>query len=547
VQNVLYQFGGTGHVCDDAASWGPSFAGGDGSSGTPYLVCNRTHLDNIRNFVASGKVYEIRDHIDLAAGGSWTAIPNFQGTVQGLLDDSNVPQFSIRKMTTAVGFIADSNAGAATISNLRFSQPLVQHTEIDSGARIGTVLGQTSFSNNYAVTISRVHVFEPVVRITSATINHILGGIVGYVGSPFTLANSVLTNGIIEQPSGSGGFLGGLVGGTSDHNLHPTININSNSVSVTIRSNDSSMRAGGVAGYGGYTNKGVSLGSNVVSVSISTTGKAGGIAAECQDYCYLTSNSVSGTVVGGDYVGGLLGKVAALRSTNDSFVGTVEGDEFVGGFAGTSGTPFVVGGGVVYSSLRTAATVKGRDYVGGIFGLLTVNTGVNTWTFSLSKWSFGGSVVATGNYVGGLAGALINSTGTVSLTNSICTGSVTGNEFVGGLVGFLGNPPTTGTGWGPISKVAVTGAVSATVGSVGALVGGYHANFVGTTNTNGIGNSVASAFWDRETTGQSSSGFGDSGTGLTTAAMRSKDSFTDWDFNTIWRMNSTTRYPELRP
>jgi hypothetical protein len=108
-------------------------------------------------------------------------------------------------------------------------------------------------------------------------------------------------------------------------------------------------------------------------------------------------------------------------------------------------------------------------------------------------------VIGTGDNVGGLVGSNAG-----SITTSYNTGLVTGNEEVGGLVG---------------------------------------------TNADGL---ITSSFWDKETSGQSSSS---GGTGKTTAEMQTTSTFLDagWDFvgetesgtEDIWWILEGQDYPRL--
>ncbi|MFP4001983.1 MAG: PKD domain-containing protein, partial [Thermoplasmata archaeon] len=128
--------------------------------------------------------------------------------------------------------------------------------------------------------------------------------------------------------------------------------------------------------------------------------------------------------------------------------------------------------------------------------------------------------------------------------NSYATGNVSGNDYVGGLVGENDE--------GTVSNTYSTGYVNGSDDKVGGLVG---ENFQGTINksfaageVNGHGlnigglvgdnweGSINNSFWDMNTTGRSSSA---GGTGKTTAEMKDVATFTDtstegldepWDF-----------------
>jgi hypothetical protein len=157
-------------------------------------------------------------------------------------------------------------------------------------------------------------------------------------------------------------------------------------------------------------------------------------------------------------------------------------------------------------------------------------------------------------YVGGLVGL---NAGTVS--NSYSSGSMTGIEIVGGLVG--GNSGTVSNSYstgnvsgidivgglaglnsGTVSNSYSTGSVTGDV-KVGGLVGG-NAGTVSNSYSSGsvtgeidVGGlvgvnfgTVSNSFWDRETSGQTTSA---GGMGKTTAEMKSIATFTAWDIITV--------------
>ena len=101
---------------------------------------------------------------------------------------------------------------------------------------------------------------------------------------------------------------------------------------------------------------------------------------------------------------------------------------------------------------------------------------------------------------------------------------VTGNLAVGGLVGFA---------WSSnITDSYATGSVTGTGAQVGGLVGyDYHST-------------ITNSYWDTETTERNSSAGG--GLGKTTEEMMTKETYTDWDFEEIWKINEGNDYPKLR-
>ncbi len=152
-------------------------------------------------------------------------------------------------------------------------------------------------------------------------------------------------------------------------------------------------------------------------------------------------------------------------------------------------------GGTISNSYASQSLVSGGIAVGGLVGFNngTINQSYATGAVDGQHYSGGlvGQNAASGfitqSYANGdvsgitLTGGLVgNNDGTV--LQAYATGAVTGNRFVGGLVGNVG-------GTGSIDQVYSTGAVEGSM-DVGALLG---AN---------AGGSVANAYWNTETGGQ---------------------------------------------
>ncbi|MBN9220462.1 MAG: filamentous hemagglutinin N-terminal domain-containing protein, partial [Mesorhizobium sp.] len=172
---------------------------------------------------------------------------------------------------------------------------------------------------------------------------------------------------------------------------------------------------------------------------------------------YLTNLSASTAVSGRDFVGGLAGSIEAGWVTTVSASGTVSGRDYVGGLGGyiSSNSGFVQNDSSV-SAIAASATgaVSGRNNVGGLFGYFY--SGFYGTSFAT------GNVTATGDNVGGLIGQGMGGVSSNSTDNLYATGSVTGNNYVGGLIGFA----TSFT----LTRSYATGAVTGNT-AVGGLVG----------------------------------------------------------------------------
>jgi len=190
-------------------------------------------------------------------------------------------------------------------------------------------------------------------------------------------------------------------------------------------------------------------------------------------------------------------------------------------------------------------TIEGGNDL-GLFGQLESGAQV------MSLGVVDANVAASGDCVGALAGSNVGgfvaecySTGTIRGNNDVggfvgrnqgsvadcyCTSVVNGQEVVGGLVGLNS---------GSVTNCYSIGRVSGSEGLVGGLVG------------SGWG-ATANGFWDTQTSGQST---GAGGTGKTTAEMQTASTFLDagWDFvgetangtEDIWWILEGKDYPRL--
>ena len=237
----------------------------------------------------------------------------------------------------------------------------------------------------------------------------------------------------------------------------------------------------------------------------------------------LENASIRGTGFVATLVGGS-GSITNCHST-----GVVNGDYYVGGLVGYNGVS-------ITSSYSTAEVTSSGNYVGGLAG---ENRG------SISN-SFAAGTVTGNDYVGGLVGE--NGTGG-NIISSYSTGAVTGDDYVGGLVGYNRG--------GSITTSYSAGLVTSSGGFVGGLAG-----------YNKKGN-ISRSLWDVETCGLDVAYinyynyYGDEpvysafriAEGKTTLEMQTESTFTDagWDFvgeaangtHQTWQMPVGGGYPVL--
>lgn len=160
------------------------------------------------------------------------------------------------------------------------------------------------------------------------------------------------------------------------------------------------------------------------------------------------------------------------------------------------------------------ADITGDEYTGALVGI----------NYSEIRNSYSTGTVTGYNHTGGLVGATETYNGSNGLViNSYSTASATSsNNSASALVARLIS--------GTIENSYGTGSVSAPSGNGG---------LIGEKNSGAVTNS----YWDTETTGQSSSA---DGTGLTTAQMKQRNSFSGFDFTDTWYIEEGSGYPKLQ-
>jgi hypothetical protein len=342
-----------------------------------------------------------------------------------------------------------------------------------------------------------------------------VGGLVGYYNSNNYNNSDSITNcystGDVSADSGS--YVGGLVGYYNSNSYNNSDSI-TNCYSTGNVSADSGSYVGGLVGYYNHSNNYYYSDDSITNCystgnvnGPSNSQYVGGLVGYLE-YVVIVTNCYSMGAVSGDvYVGGLVGS-GGKSLTNCYSTGAVSGTEYVGGLEGISGGISSITN--CYSTGAVSGTLNSK-YVGGIVG---DNSG------SIIRCSSTGTISGSSNsqYIGGLAGH--NSTlffNPVGITDCYSTGTVSGTQYIGGLVG-------TNDNGGKITDCYSAGMVSGS------------SNFGGLVGYDDGSGSVIASFWDVNSSGQSASA---GGTGKTTTEMKSLSTFTSagWNFITVWDIN----------
>ncbi|NCD11199.1 MAG: filamentous hemagglutinin N-terminal domain-containing protein [Epsilonproteobacteria bacterium] len=551
-------------------------------------------------------------------GGTLSNLGLINATITGASDVGGLVGWNYGTLTNvyATGSVSGGNyVGGLVGFNVGTLTNVYATGNVSGESRVGGLVGYNGFggvlSNAYATG-----------SVSGEAGNWYVGGLVGANDNGGSLSNVYATGSV----SGSNG-IGGLVGGNLGHlsNAYATGSVSGSSAvgglvgyngssgtisnsywdtQTTVQTNEVGLDDGGsITNVIGLTTVDFANASNFSGLNTAVWSFGGGTSVEGYEVSlrpYLVSvtteadkpaqillfNSGWGTAVSPyaitnwthlqniNYNTTTLGKYYALSNNlNSATAGyTNSGEGFVP--IGTSTNPFVGNFDGNHHTIDSLMIDRPSTDTVGLFGV--VDTGGTVSNLGLTNVSITGWA-----NVGGLVG---DNYGTLS--NAYATGSVDGNEYVGGLVGTnnnggsLSNVYATGNvtgysafyvgglvGWniGNLSNAYATGSVHG-MNYVGGLVGkndgvlrnayatgrvmgySYVGGLVGENNSGMIGDS----YWDTQTTGQTD-GIGlDNGgiitilTGLTTTQMQQKATFTGFDFDTIWVIYEGHTYPLLR-
>lgn len=333
-------------------------------------------------------------------------------------------------------------------------------------------------------------------RITGLTINRPnseYAGLFGYVDRA-SLRNLRLEGGSIAGGRYSGALVGYQYGygnaSAGIENVHADLPVSA------VRTDSSTLFAGGLAGYQYYNEAGVSRSSSSGDVFVDGyNAYAGGLLGYVQSSGTIVDSQASGDVTRQGSVygraygssGGLVGEINATSLRGVSASGRVDGGDYVGGLVGqASGSASVVDGVRVYAhsiaDASASGAVHGNDYTGGLVGYVSSVafsdvsssgavtgdgsyvgglTGYHYWS-PLTRGQASGAVAGTSGYTGGLVGYANRS----DIVDSSATGDVSGGYASGGLIGSLSIDANGGVVRGSRASGSVTG-----TNSTGGLVG----------------------------------------------------------------------------
>jgi hypothetical protein len=203
--------------CLDPENLTKTFAGGDGSSGNPYVICNADQLNNVRTSLASS--YVVKSDIDLSTYTNWEPIGNNTTPFAGALNGQNfvISNLKIDRSTTDYVGLFGYTASGSVIQNVKLDNVNVKGYRY-VGALIGYNNGNISIASSAGVVtgsaacggligLSDIGILVKLSSVCSVTASsQVAGGLIGL------LNGGSLSDSYARGPLTCAVTVGGLIG-----------------------------------------------------------------------------------------------------------------------------------------------------------------------------------------------------------------------------------------------------------------------------------------------------------------------------------------------
>ena len=495
---------------------------GSGTESDPYLIFYADQLNQVRNFLNRDGVYfKLMSDIDLTdwieqnnPSNGWQPIGVSSSAFKGIFDGNNhtISGLTINRPSTEnVGFFGYIDA--ATIKNLTVKG------NVEGGTHVGGICGAAG-------------------SVTFSNCNFTQGG----------------SFGIKSHGNNSGGIAGYVTG---------QLIVSQCSCNATILGNGDNT-----GGLIGYANDAVTMSNNQVRGNIKGTGLyTGGIIGYILIYEQISLQKciATGTVQGNDNVGGVVGgyQRSGYKKTSDeinkcSFVGKLKGANNVGGILGYSffmntWHPHYDEPSCSFTNSYAIVDIDATgDHIGGLIGKdegyydrWSVSNRYGDFTYvSICHYeisnSYSSGSISGKNYVGGLVGYKNRG----SITKCFSNTSIYGTSHVGGIVGY--GEGASDNSLTLKSNLSICNVVNASESNAGRVYGSVGSNVTiganGSADENGALTTckvsiagVVQDISDNEQSGASQ--------GASTLKYRANYVAKGWDFNNDWDIQETETYP----
>lgn len=456
----------------------------DGTQQNPYLIKTVDDMVAMRSKALPGAEtwFRLENNLDMTGVANW--VPVNCGDVEG------EGEAAVTTFNRKIHFDGNNK----TISNFAPATWNDGETACNYPSLFGVLYGSCK---DLTITAAKIEVQQGSTGI--------LAGYVGTAEKPATVSN-VSVQGVVNV-TGSGTKVGGVCGAAYD----ATFTGCKTDVTMTVAHQDVAGFVGRVYGACSFTNcEAKAVIKSTIAEKARTAVFAGylsGTDATFEGCKVLTGSKV--TIENGktaSYLAMCGGLVAYDGSTNKTTIKNCPVDAQISAVWGANVAGVVAikgaGGNLEVTGSNVAGALSADKQVAGIVGLIEkagevvingcnntasitggtttnshYNAGVLAWaqstnTVALSNCSSTADINSPGSSNGGLVGATNTNVTTFTMDNCYCTGSVAGNNNIGGLVGNLQSG-------GHIKNSYYKGAKITAAGStIGGIVGGSYTNLV---------------------------------------------------------------------
>ena len=365
-----------------APATGTYFHSGYGTASNPYLVCNYTHLDNMRENLSEH--YVLGQDIDASA--SWS-----RGTARCVAyDGSTVPA-----NTPCTGWAPIGYSGRDNVHNMRFTGSLDGagyvidrlYVNLSGDSDTANLSGGLFGGIGPDARIKNVGLTAVSITVSSSpSTRSVAGGLVGHAYGG-AISNSYVSGSVTSSSSYSS-YAGGLVG----DNLHATISNSYATGSVSAFAYKTQLPSGNWV-VGGSTGGGlVGMNFGAIRNSYATASVSSTSTANSRYY-----RSTGGGLVGNNNNGGTISNSYATGSVGCASGQTCRFTTF-GGLAGSTNGGTISGRNYFVDSSGGSDGVTGGSTCGAricqkkTLAQIQALTSVNGWaTGSSGSWNFGTS------------------------------------------------------------------------------------------------------------------------------------------------------------
>lgn len=379
--------------------------------------------------ICTGKVALTNVHVIGSTAGQEN-VGAFVGNSQGNLTVSNCTAHVMLAGVKNVGAVVGSaTAGSLTVSTFTSRFDKGSNNFLSAEATTSHVGGVAGYVNNCAITFDHMTIQHTIDSQSSKVVvlksPNYCGGLIGE--AIINQASSITDCKIVTPLSCSLSYAGGLIGKLQ---LNADLKINTVTIGAYLNTHQY------VGGFFGHA---------VVGNHLIIETKSG----QNSNQLVKTDASYCG-IVGSQYVGGLFGYFQGNVAPKGVFINmnVIGSSGCVGGVAGAIENSRINCGNISYGNTMQ---VKGPESVGGVVGYANASTiegGVNANTKLTTSMSAGiypslcpiivSCDVVNDRPVGGTAiGGLVGYGYRTTIKNVSFSGSVTGTNFVGGVVGRL--------------------------------------------------------------------------------------------------------------